>query len=235
MSPPLPTPPEQRRERSPSLVADGWRRRFPGVSVTILIALASAFLSEHFGAPAMLLAILIGLALHFLAEDSRTTEGLDFASRTVLRLGIALLGLRVSVGVFAELGTAVITAIVASVILTILFGLLVSKLSGQGSRFGFLTGGAVAICGASAAMAISAALSGGREKEADQQMVFAVIGVTMLSTLAMIFYPILASQAGLDDRAKGVFLVRQSMTSPRLLAQASLSPCQPAKLPSLSS
>ncbi|UJW77041.1 putative sulfate exporter family transporter (plasmid) [Rhizobium sp. SL42] len=206
MSVPSPTPPDHRREQSLSSFADDCRRRFPGLSVTILIALASAFLSEHYGAPAMLLAILIGLALHFLAEDPKTEHGLDFASRTVLRLGIALLGLRVSVGMFAELGTTVIVMIVASVVMTILFGLLASRLSGQGSRFGFLTGGAVAICGASAAMAISAALGGARDKEADQQMVFTVIGVTMLSTLAMIFYPILASQAGLDEHATGIFL-----------------------------
>lgn len=206
MSMPLPTPPAPRRERIFATFADGWRSRFPGLSVTVLIALASAFLSEHYGAPAMLLAILIGLALHFLAEDPKTANGLDFASRTVLRLGIALLGLRVSIAMFAELGTAVIVMIVAAVVLTILFGLLASRLSGQGIGFGFLTGGAVAICGASAAMAISAALGGARDKEADQQMVFAVIGVTMLSTFAMIFYPILASQAGLDDHATGIFL-----------------------------
>ena len=99
----------------------------------------------------------------------------------MLRLGIALLGLRVSVAMFAELGAAVIAMIVGAVLLTILFGILASRLSGQGTQFGVLTGGAVAICGASAALAISATL-GNRSKEADQQMVFTVIGVTMLST-----------------------------------------------------
>ena len=150
-------------------------------------------------------AILIGLALHFLAEDPKTAAGLDFASRTVLRIGIALLGLRVSVAMFADLGAPVIAMIVAAVALTIAFGILASKLLSQSTAFGVLTGGAVAICGASAALAISATL-GSRTKEADQQMVFTVIGVTMLSTLAMIFYPIIASLAGLDDHQTGIFL-----------------------------
>lgn len=206
MSHASPPPPEPVRDGSSVALVQRWNTLFPGASVPVLIALASAFLSEHYGAPAMLLAILIGLALHFLAEDPRTSEGLDFASRTILRLGIALLGLRVSVAMFAELGPAVIVMIVAAVILTILFGLVASRLSGQGNSFGFLTGGAVAICGASAAMAIFAALGGQRDKEADQQMVFTVIGVTMLSTLAMIFYPLLASFAGLDGHATGIFL-----------------------------
>lgn len=197
--------PDPERERHFATLSGRWQRLFPGLSVTVLIALASAFLSEHYGAPAMLLAILIGLALHFLAEDPKTAAGLDFASRTVLRLGIALLGLRVSVAMFADLGASVIAMIVTAVALTFAFGILTSRLLSQSTAFGMLTGGAVAICGASAALAISATL-GNRSREADQQMVFTVIGVTMLSTLAMIFYPILASFAGLDDHQTGIFL-----------------------------
>lgn len=205
MSEPSTVSPDPERERQSATIKGHWQRLFPGLSVTVLIALASAFLSEHYGAPAMLLAILIGLALHFLAEDPKTAAGLDFASRTVLRLGIALLGLRVSVAMFADLGVSVIAMIVAAVGLTIAFGILASRLLSQSTAFGVLTGGAVAICGASAALAISATL-GNRSKEADQQMVFTVIGVTMLSTLAMIFYPIIASMAGLDDHQTGIFL-----------------------------
>ena len=215
--------PDPERERHSATLSERWQKLFPGLSVTVLIALASAFLSEHYGAPAMLLAILIGLALHFLAEDPKTAAGLDFASRTVLRIGIALLGLRVSVAMFAELGAAVIAMIVGAVLLTIVFGILASRLSGQGTAFGVLTGGAVAICGASAALAISATL-GNRSKEADQQMVFTVIGVTMLSTLAMIFYPILASLAGLDDHQTGNARFLADRGAAYLLPQTELSP-----------
>ena len=165
MSEPSTASPDPERERQSPTMRARWQILFPGLSVTVLIALASAFLSEHYGAPAMLLAILIGLALHFLAEDPKTAAGLDFASRTVLRTGIALLGLRVSVAMFAELGAAVIAMIVGAVLFTIAFGILASRLSGQGTPFGVLTGGAVAICGASAALAISATL-GNRSKEA---------------------------------------------------------------------
>ena len=121
--------PDPERERHSATLSERWQKLFPGLSVTVLIALASAFLSEHYGAPAMLLAILIGLALHFLAEDPKTAAGLDFASRTVLRIGIALLGLRVSVAMFAELGTAVIAMIVGAVLLTIVFGIKQDKIN----------------------------------------------------------------------------------------------------------
>ena len=187
-------------------VHDAWRRYFRGVAVSILVALAAAFLSEHYDAPAMLLAILIGLALHFLSDDPRTTAGLDFASRNLLRAGVALLGLRISAALIGDLGFGLILLVIAAVAATVAFGLLSSRLFGQDARFGTLTGGAVAICGASAAMAIAAVLGRSRSEEAEREMAFVVIGVTMLSTIAMILYPILADLLGLSDLATGIFL-----------------------------
>ena len=71
--------------------------------------------------------------------------------------------------------------------------------------FGFLTGGATAICGASAALALSAALPAHPGKE--KATTFTVIGVSTLSTLAMILYPMLASlQLDLSPVAAGVFI-----------------------------
>ncbi|WP_027998762.1 YeiH family protein [Sinorhizobium arboris] len=182
------------------------RTIFPGLSVAVMVSLAASFLSEHYGAPAMLLAILIGLALHFLSEDERSAAGLDFASRTLLRAGIALLGLRVSIAMFSDLGLSVLLVLAAAVVATIGFGLLAARLTGKDARFGTLTGGAVAICGASAAMAIAAVIARPKSNEAEREMVFVVIGVTLLSTLAMIFYPVLAASLGLSDVLTGLFL-----------------------------
>ncbi|WP_210271779.1 YeiH family protein [Peteryoungia desertarenae] len=194
--------PEQASAMSPAY----WKLRFPGLAIAALIALASAFLSEHYGAPAMLLAILIGLALHFLAEDPRTLIGLEFAARVLLRLGIALLGLRISFDMFADLGFSVLAVLVGAVVLTITFGMVAARMAGQKTQFGVLTGGAVAICGASAAMAIAAVLPRRNKEEAERDMVFAVFGVTMLSTLAMILYPVIAAALGLNEAVTGLFL-----------------------------
>lgn len=179
-------------------------RVFPGVLLAGLVALAAQFLSEHYGAPAMLMAILLGIALNSLSDEGRAAPGIALAARGVLRLGVALLGLRVSLEMFLDLGAGLLTLIVAGVALTIGLGLLVAPWFRAPRAFGFLTGGAVAICGASAAMALAALLPKGERAERD--LVFAVVGVTVLSTLAMIAYPVIAHQAGLDDRLTGVFL-----------------------------
>jgi uncharacterized integral membrane protein (TIGR00698 family) len=67
-----------------------------------------------------------------------------------------------------------------------------------------LTGGAVAICGASAALALAAALPAHPQKE--RAAAFTVISVSLLSTVAMMLYPLLVHWLGFDAREAGVFL-----------------------------
>ena len=94
--------------------------------------------------------------------------------------------------------------VVGAVILTILFGVVAARAFGLSRPFGILTAGAVAICGASAALAISSVLPKGENHERDT--VFTVIGVTALSTIAMIVYPVIIAFFHLDHAAVGVFL-----------------------------
>ncbi|MEP3278701.1 MAG: putative sulfate exporter family transporter [Stappiaceae bacterium] len=177
---------------------------FPGLLVAALVALAAQFLAEHYGAPAMLLALLLGIALHFLTEEGQCVEGVQFASSTLLRIGVALLGARISVELLSLLGMELIGLVVAGVFATMLFGLLGAKLLGRGWRLAILTGGAVAICGASAAIAIASVLP--KNEYSERNLIFAILSVTVLSTVAMIAYPPLTETLGLDNLATGVFL-----------------------------
>ncbi|MDE2041921.1 MAG: putative sulfate exporter family transporter, partial [Alphaproteobacteria bacterium] len=63
----------------------------PGLSVSLVVAAAATFLSEHYTAPVMLYALLLGMAFNFLTEAERTLPGIEFTSRTMLRIGVALL------------------------------------------------------------------------------------------------------------------------------------------------
>jgi len=180
------------------------RPALPGVMVSSIVAVAAMFLSEHYHASAMLFALLLGMALNFLSQEGRCVEGIQVSATTVLRIGVALLGLRISVSQVADLGLFTVLLVVVSVALTIAAGVALARLCALESRFGVLTGGAVAICGASAALAISAVLP--RHANSERDLSFAVIGVTALSTIAMIAYPILAFSSGMDPHQSGVFL-----------------------------
>src|SRR5260221_1247558 len=181
-----------------------WREWWPGLAVAATVAIAATLLSVQYKASAMLFALLLGMALNFLAEEGRCLPGIQLASTTVLRTGVALLGLRITVAQVEALGWSTILLAAATVALTILAGLAVAKALKLGSALGTLTGGAVAICGASAALAIASILP--KHKHAERDASFTVIGVTALSTLAMMLYPILVASLGLDHRAAGVFL-----------------------------
>lgn len=181
-----------------------FKENIKGFLVSALVAVAAKFLSEHYGAPAMLLALLLGIAMNFLSDDPRTHAGIHFTARTVLRLGVALLGVRVSWEMLRDLGPGVIVCVILGVFLTIGFGVLLARLLGRSTDFGLLTGGSVAICGASAAMAIAAVLPA-REND-DRDLTFTVLGVTVLSTLAMIIYPVLVQLFGFDAETAGIFL-----------------------------
>jgi len=183
---------------------DAMKLLFPGLVVAALIALAGQFIAEHYGAPAMLMALLFGISLNFLSLEGRCVPGINFAARTVLRFGVAMLGMRISFDMAVALGAEVIGLVIAAVVLTILFGLGVARFFGHKHRFAFLSAGAVAICGASAAMAISAVLV--RDERSEERLVFTVVGVTLLSTIAMIVYPIIASALAFDDRTAGIYL-----------------------------
>lgn len=180
------------------------QRIAPGLFLAAMVAMAAQFLSDHYGAPVMLMAILLGIPFQFLSEEDRTAEGIRFASKTVLRIGVALLGLRVSVEMVATIGPLFIAMVVGVVALLILASVALAPVFGKDRLFGFLTGGSVAICGASAAMAISSILP--KTPETERNLSFTVISVTLLSTLAMILYPIIAQTLALDTRQAGVFL-----------------------------
>ena len=176
----------------------------PGFIVSAVVAAAACFLSEHYGAPVMLFALLLGMALNFLADDSKCKAGIEFTARTVLRVGIALLGMRITLSQITALGWQPIALVLTLVAVTITVSIVVAKMLGFERSFGMLTGGATAICGASAALALSAALPNHPQKE--KATLFTVIGVSALSTLAMIVYPMIANWLEFSPQLAGVFL-----------------------------
>lgn len=178
---------------------------FPGLTTAATIAVAATFLSEHYGGPVMLFALLLGMAFNFLSEaGSKTAAGIQFSSKNLLRIAVGLLGAQITITQIMQLGPTPVITMAAAVILTIGFGMLAARVFGLSTQFGILTGGAVAICGASAALAISTVLP--RHEQHERDTIFTVVAVTTLSTVAMIAYPIVIALFHLNHAAVGLFL-----------------------------
>lgn len=153
----------------------------------------------------MLLALLFGLALQSATVGAeRVSDGVSFSSRTLLRLGVGLLGARVSVDAILAMGLGAVWLVVASIVVMTALSFGLAWMLGRGWRLAVLTGGAVSICGASAAIAIAAILP--RNEHSDRNLSFTVFSVTILSTIAMIAYPIFGQLLDLSDHDMSLFL-----------------------------
>ena len=125
----------------------------PGLTVSVIVAVAASFLAGHYEAPVMLFALLLGMAVNFLSDDGKCKQGIEFTAREILRVGVALLGIRITFDQIAALGWEPVALVVGSVVATILVSIAAARALGFPAIFGVLTGGATAICGASAALA----------------------------------------------------------------------------------
>jgi uncharacterized integral membrane protein (TIGR00698 family) len=187
----------------------GWSQQqlvaaLPGFTTCVVIALAAGYAAAQTGAPPMLCALLVGTALHYLSEEVRTAPGVLFCVRVVLRLGVGLLGARITATEIAALGWPSFLVIATAVGTTLLCGTVLAKRLGLSMQMGVLAGGATAICGASAALAIAAVLP--RNDALERDTLAIVVLATLLSTVAMLVYPLVAQHLGLSPTAAGLFL-----------------------------
>jgi len=185
-----------------------WRDYLPGALVTMTAALAAAWLADHYAAPLVLMGLLIGLSMSFLSQDTRTHAGLDLMSQTALRIGIVLVGARITAQQFAELGPLPFALLIGIMLTVIVMTVATAPLFRQERHAALLAGGATAICGASAALALYSLIG---DKRVDQaRFTLTLVGITVASALAMTLYPVLATELQLSDTQAG-FLIGASI------------------------
>ncbi|QCY09549.1 putative sulfate exporter family transporter [Pseudomonas sp. MPC6] len=176
----------------------------PGFVLCLVVGMAATFVSEHYGGPTILYAVLMGMALNYLSLEGRCVAGIVFSAKAVLRFGIGLLGARITIEQLLGLGITPIAIVLVAVPATIGFGILCGKWLKLGRSQSVLAGASVGICGASAALAVASVLP--QSKDAEKNLIFTVISVTALSTTAMILYPLIVSYFGFSDTEIGIFL-----------------------------
>ncbi|MEL7032235.1 MAG: putative sulfate exporter family transporter [Pseudomonadota bacterium] len=173
-----------------------------GLLLAGIVSLCGVFLSNITGAPVLLLVLVIGLMLKAPGASDTQSAGLNLAGDAILKAGVSLLGMQITLSQIAALGWATALLVLTSLVMTLTIGWQIGKWAGLKSESAIITAGAVAICGASAALAIASVLP--RKAKVDT-IVMSVIGVTTFSTAAMIAYPALAQALGLNDVQAGIF------------------------------
>jgi uncharacterized integral membrane protein (TIGR00698 family) len=184
------------------------RSILPGLLLSSVVAVAAVaaapLVARLVPIPAMVIALLIGIALNSVAERPLFQPGIVFCLKTLLRWAVALLGLRIALGEIAALGWTVAILVVVAMAATLVAGFALARAFTQNPAYGALAGAGTAICGASATLATSIVLPAYKGKEAD--VAFVVVAVNALSTLAMLLYPLICRSLGFDDQTTGIML-----------------------------
>jgi uncharacterized integral membrane protein (TIGR00698 family) len=190
---------------------DNLKKVAAGTAVCAVIA-AIAYVADlrgwtHFGnafIPPLIVALAIGMALQPLSSRGSLKAGVEFSGRTLLRVGVALYGARLTLGNLVDGGPLPVLIALAAVACTIAFGAFVARFFGLSRNFGLLTGCATGVCGAAAAMATAAVLP--KHENSDRDLAFTVMGVNFISTITMVIYPTLHTALGYSPLEMGAFL-----------------------------
>jgi len=174
----------------------------PGLLLALVIAMAAYFISAQYGGSLMLYALLFGAAFNYLANHERIAPGVAFAATAVLRFGVALLGARITLSEVGVLGWQTAGLVAASVALTLVAGWRIGRYFGLTDDHAVLSASAVAICGASATLAIASVLPA-RDPQRTNTLL-TIVGATTLSTIAMVLYPLIARILSLDELVPAV-------------------------------
>jgi uncharacterized integral membrane protein (TIGR00698 family) len=185
----------------------------PGLLVAVLLAWFSIWLSDFLGETllgfdktpisAVMLAILLGLIVGLILPMPQVLKpGLSFAVKKVLRLGIILLGIRLTVFDVFRLGVYGVPVVLFCIIAALFVTTLLSRWLKLPERLGALVAVGTSICGVSAIVATGPAI----EAE-DEEVAYAVAVITIFGLFATIAYPFLANAifAG-ETLSAGLFL-----------------------------
>ena len=176
----------------------------PGILLASTITCFAFFISSSFDLPVMMVSLLIGMIFNFIGGKEVFEKGVDFSASQMLRFGVALLGFRLSIENVTNLGYVSIGFTIILVFATFFTGIFISYLFKNKLAIGCLIAGSVAICGASAALAVSTVIP--KKKIEEKDILFVILGVTILSTIAMVIYPLLSKLLEMPDIVSGYLM-----------------------------
>jgi uncharacterized integral membrane protein (TIGR00698 family) len=185
----------------------------PGLTIALSLAVLGGALANWIGAALLglertpispiLMAILLGLAIRNVIGLPVVYEvGLKLCLKRILRIGVALLGIRLSLAAVGSIGLLALPIVISCIATALLLVTWVNRALGLPRRLGTLVAVGTAICGNTAIVATGPAI-GANEDEVS----YAVGCITVFGLLALVAYPFVAHGVfGGDAQMAGYFL-----------------------------
>jgi uncharacterized integral membrane protein (TIGR00698 family) len=197
----------------PSSLWSSVRRVIPGVLVAIVLAILAKSMSDSIAQGAVglpkiplspvLYAVLIGMLWrNTLGVPAWTNDGLNWAMHRLLRTGIALVGLRLTLAGASAIAVTALPVALGCLATALVAGIVIARVLSVPKRLGVLLAIGTAVCGCTAVVAMSPVI---RAKHAETA--FAVTCVVLFGCVAMLLYPWIAGHFfGHSPVHAGVFL-----------------------------
>ena len=182
----------------------------PGIILAIIVAILShygaKYLNQIIGYKSLISSILLGIVIGILIKNifgvkDFFNRGLDFNVKRILRIGIIILGIRLSIFEIFSLGVSSLPIIVLCILSGLLAGYLLTKLLSLPNKLGVLIAVGTSICGASAIVATAPGIQAKKE-----EIAYSITVITIFGIIAMLFYPFLSNFLELNEKSAGLFL-----------------------------
>lgn len=178
---------------------------FYGILLVFAISIGSIYLNDVFSVYIQLEALTIGMVLGMIWGNSvgvgdSLLPGIRFSLKKLLKVGIVLLGLKLSAKSLMVLNPLLLAGVVVFVPTVIFAGTLIGKRCGLDKKLSVLIGVGSSICGASAIVAMSPVIDAEEEDS-----IIAVGVISVLGALGVILYSVVANLSSLSDVDYGLW------------------------------
>jgi uncharacterized integral membrane protein (TIGR00698 family) len=178
-----------------------WQKIGPGLSVVLVCVVLAFGLSSFVDVSPLVAGVVLGVVMaNTGAIRPGFRPGFTFAAKRLLRIGIVLLGLRLSMEQVRELGMVGAVAVVVVVVLTFAGIQLFARVLGLSPGLGLLTATGFSICGASAVAAMEPLSTADEEETA-----YAIGLVTLCGTLSIAVLPLIGQLLDMSFQQFGTF------------------------------
>jgi uncharacterized integral membrane protein (TIGR00698 family) len=179
-------------------------RLAPGLAFSAAIAALAIMASGSLFAGAvspLFIAMGLGIVYRNLAgTPSAIVPGLKFGLRRILRAGVMLLGLQLTISQIVEVQLTGVAIIAVTLVATFLFTVWIGRTLGVDRKLTELIAAGTSICGASAIIATNTVT-----KASDEDVTYAVACVTIFGSISMFVYPLLPGLLLLAPQAYGLW------------------------------
>lgn len=181
------------------------RKKIPGIILVGIISLIAFYvndiLKEYINLEALTISIIIGILYNnIVGINLNHEEGIKFSLKTLLKIGIVLLGFKINSKLLIDLGYESLILVIIYITIALILSISLGKIFKVDLKLATLIGVGSSVCGASAIVAVTPSI-----KANDNQAVIGVSVVSFLGAIGVILYGIIGKYLHMNPLEYGIW------------------------------